>query len=182
MKRRIKEADGYGAALKSLIESLEVTLLIGHDLIKSSLSLLESICTDHLTESSDPVSLKEHVLGAAKADAFCAKLAGLLSVSRSICIGANLEGSVFISPGHDPAEFACDGSVNGGDDALVDVTGGAVDGDVVALNKGLACKDKLLILFIHSYIGAAGNAAGAHAAGNNGCVRGHTAANGQDAL
>ena len=48
--------------------------------------------------------------------------------------------------------------------------------------KVLPPRVELLILLVHVDIAAAGNTAGAHATGHNGSVRGHTAADGQDAL
>ena len=182
MERRIKEADGDRLAFEGLIELLEVALLIGKNLIKSFFSLFNSIGADHLAESSDSVSLEEHMLCTAKADALCAELNSLGCVARSICVGANLKGSVLISPAHDSAELACDGSVDSRDDAVIDVTGGAVDGDEVALMEGLACKGELLVLLVHDDLGAAGDTAGTHTTGNDSCVRCHTAADSQDTL
>ena len=52
----------------------------------------------------------------------------------------------------------------------------------VALDEGLAGQDELLVLLVHVDLGAAGDAAGAHAAGDDRRVGGHAAADGQDAL
>ena len=122
------------------------------------------------------------MLCTAKADALCAELNSLGCVARGVCVGANLKGSVFVGPAHDSAELACDGSVNSRDDAVIDVTGGAVDGDEIALMEGLAGEGELLVLLVHDYLGAAGDAAGTHAACNNCCMAGHTAADSQDTL
>ena len=46
----------------------------------------------------------------------------------------------------------------------------------------LAGQGELLVLIVHHDVAAAGHAAGAHAAGHHGGVRGHAAADGQDAL
>ena len=46
----------------------------------------------------------------------------------------------------------------------------------------LAAKSKFLICLIHSDVAASGYTAGSHATGNNGCVGGHTTADGQDTL
>ena len=122
MKRRIKETDCNRVALKSLIELLEVALLIRKDLIKSCLSLLKSIGTDHLTESGNSVCLEEHMLCTAKTDTLCAKLSCLLSVCRCVGICTNLELSVLVSPLHNSAELACDLSVNSRDNTVVNIT------------------------------------------------------------
>ena len=122
------------------------------------------------------------MLCTAKTDTLSAELCGFLSISRSIRIGANAELAILISPSHNSAEFACDGSVNGRDYAVVNVTGRAVKREIVSLVIGLARKGELLVFFIHIDSGAAGNAAGTHTARNNGSVRGHTAANGEYTL
>ena len=122
------------------------------------------------------------MLGAAQTDALGAQLAGLLGVARRVGVGADLEAAVLVRPAHNAAEVAGDGGVDRGNDAVVDVAGGAVDGDIVAFNEGLAGEGELLVLLIHGDGAAAGDAALAHAAGNNGSVRGHAAADGQDAL
>ena len=182
VERRIQETDGNRVALQRLVQCLEVSLLHGLDLSQSSFSFLNSIGADHLTECCNSGGLEEHVLGTAKTDTLSAQLSCLLCISRCISVGANLQYSVLVSPSHDSAELTSDGSVNGGDDAVVDVTGGAVDGDVVALSEGLASQLELLVLLVHLDVAAAGYTAGTHTTCNNGCVGGHTAANGQDAL
>ena len=65
---------------------------------------------------------------------------------------------------------------------VIDLAGRAVQAQPVALVEGLAGELELLVLLIHHDGGAAGHAAGAHAAGHDGGVRGHAAADGEDAL
>ena len=108
MKRWVKETDCYRTTLKSLIESLKVTLLIRKNLIKSCLALFLCICTNHLTECSNSVSLKEHVLCTAKANALCTKLTSLLSVCRCISVCSYLELSILVSPSHYSTELTSD--------------------------------------------------------------------------
>ena len=122
------------------------------------------------------------MLCTAKSDSLCAQLSCLCSVSWSICICTHFQSSVFVSPCHNTAKLACDGSVYGRDNAVIDLAGGAVDGQPVTLMVLFSGQNKLLICFIHNNLGTAGYAAGAHAAGNYGSVAGHTAADGQDAL
>ena len=122
------------------------------------------------------------MLGTAKADTFCAKLTGFLCIAGSIRICTHAQHAELISPFHDTAEFSADGSVHRGNNAVVDVAGRTVDGDIIALMEGLAAQSKALVLLVHIDIAAAGNAAGTHSAGNNRRMGGHTAANGQNAL
>ena len=74
MQRRIQETDGNRVAFQSLVQLLEISLLLGQDLLQSRFSLLYRLGADHLTECIDSVALKEHMLGTAKADSLCAKL------------------------------------------------------------------------------------------------------------
>ena len=91
----------------------------------------------------------------AETDTFCTEFTSFLSIAGCISVCSNLKYSVLVSPSHDSAELTSDGSVNGGDDAVVDVTGGAVDGDVVALSEGLASQLELLVLLVHLDVAAA---------------------------
>src|SRR5699024_9116879 len=100
----------------------------------------------------------------------------------SICIGANLQLSCFISPAHQTAKVAGNGSSNGWNCFCVNLTGGAIQGDVIAAADLLAAQLEVTIFIVHYDVAAAGYTAGTHTTSNNCCVRGHTAANGQDAL
>ena len=182
VQRRIQEADGYGVTLHCFVDTLKVSLLHGLEFCQSSFTLFDGVGADHLTEHGDTILVEEHMLGTGQADAVCAKLKSFCSVCGSIGIGTYVEVAILVSPSHDAAEFTGDGSIDSGDHAFVDVTGGTVNGDEVAFFDGLAGQFELLVLFIHLDIAAAGDTAGAHAAGNDCCVAGHTAANGQDAL
>ena len=122
------------------------------------------------------------MLGTAKADALCSQLHRLLRVSRSIRVRADLHGSVLVRQIHNASELARDGSVYGRDHAIVDISCGSVDGNVISLMELLAAQGKFLILLVHHHIAAAGYAALAHSTGHYGCVGGHAAAHGQDTL
>ena len=99
-----------GVALHGLVHGLEVTLLHELQLLQSLLALLHSVRADHLTDGGDTVSLEEHVLGAAQADALGAELHGLLGIAGVIRVGADLHLAVLVSPSHDAAELAADGA------------------------------------------------------------------------
>ena len=71
---------------------------------------------------------------------------------------------------------------NGRDERIVDLTGGAVEGERVAFLEDLARKGELLVLLVHLDVAAAGDAAGTHAARDDCRMRRLTAANGEDAL
>ena len=65
--------------------------------------------------------------------------------------------------------------------AVDDAAGGAVEREPVALLEGLALHAELLLVFVHGAIACAGDAALAHAAGNDRGVGGHAAARGENA-
>src|SRR5699024_2063202 len=60
MERRVKETDRYRVAFQSLVQLLEVALLIRKDLLKSFLSLFLCLSTDHLTECVNSSLAEEH--------------------------------------------------------------------------------------------------------------------------
>ncbi len=77
-----------------------------------------------------------------------------------------------------------DGGVHGGDDSVVNIAGGTVDGDIQSPSwKVLPPRVNCLVFLIHvDDLTAAGDAAGAHATRDDGSVGRHAAADGQDAL
>ena len=183
VQRGIQEADVDVAAAEGLIQLLKVALLHGLQLGQSGLALLHSVRADHLADGSDTVGIEEHVLGTAQADALRAEGHSLLGVTGSVGVGADLQLTVLVRELHDAAEIAAlGGSGHSGDGLTVDVAGGAVQGDIVALMVLAAGQGELLVLLIHLDVAAARDTAGAHAAGHNGRVAGHAAAHGQDAL
>src|SRR5699024_3695731 len=116
-----------------------------------------------------------------QADALGAEVLGLAGVLGGVGVGADLEVAVLVGPGHDPAELAADLGLGGVEALTVDVAGGAVQADPVALLVGLAAQGELLVGLVHDDVAAAGHAAGAHAAGHHGGVAGHAAPDGEDA-
>ncbi len=182
VKRRVEEANGYGVALHSLVESLKVASLHRQDLGKSNTTLFLGLGDDHLTNRSDSVSFKEHMLGTAQTDSLSTELECLLGVGGSIGVGANLHSADFICPAHKAAEITADGSVDSRDSLEVDIAGAAVERDIISAVYALAGELKVALFLVDSDFTAAGNAAGSHSASDNGGVRGHTAANGEDTL
>ena len=110
--------------------------LIRHDLRQSLLAVVGVVRNNHLTHCLNALALKEHVLCTAEADALCAKFASLMRIARGIRIGANLQLAVLVRPAHEYAEVASDGSRSGRDGFAVNVAGGAVNGNVIALVIG----------------------------------------------
>ena len=183
VQRGIQEADVHVLALESLVQLLEVALLHGLQLGQSGLALLHGVRADHLADGGDTVGIEEHVLGAAQADALGAEGHSLLGVAGGVGVGADLQLTILVRQLHDPAKVAALGrGGHSGNGLAVDVAGGAVQGDVVALVVLAASQGEALVGLVHGDGAAAGDAAGAHAAGHNGRVAGHAAAHGEDAL
>ena len=182
VKRRIEETDCDRLSVKSLEQLLKVILLVRKNLGKGKTALLDRIGADHLAERGDAALGEEHMLCPAKSNTFGAEFTGLAGVARRVGVGAHFQAAELVGPHHDAAEFAGDRRVNGGDDAVVDVAGGSVDGDPVALAERLAAENELLVLLVHLDFLAAGDAALAHAARNDGRMARHAAADGEDAL
>ncbi len=61
---------------------------------------------DHLPNCADARGIEEHVLGAAKADAFSAELARGFGVQRSFGVGAHAEPAQAVRPLHEGREVA----------------------------------------------------------------------------
>ena len=183
MQRGVQETDDHGMALHGLVDALEVALLVGHDLGQGLLPVGYVVGDDHLTDGLDALALKEHMLGAAQADALRAEGIALSGVPGIVGIGVHLELAVLVGPAHQAAEVAGAGiGGHGGDGLAVNIAGGAVQTDPVALVVFLAGQGKLLALIVHHDVAAAGHAAGAHAPGHHGGVRSHAAPDGEDAL
>ena len=127
MKWWIKESDSNWVTLKCLIKSLEISLLIWKNLIKSCFSFFYCICTNHLTECCNSVFLEEHMLCTAKTDTLSTKLSSLLSICRSICISSNLKLSILVSPSHNLTELTSDLCILSWDETSVNVTSRTID-------------------------------------------------------
>ena len=125
------------------------------------------------------------MLGTAQADALSTQIHCLLCVARVISVGHDQQLTSSVCPAHEAVEVLIAGSGHGSDLLAVDVAGRAVDGDPVTLGELVAIDLEGLCFLVDLdlvVIAAAGDTAGAHTTGNNSCVAGHAAADGQDAL
>ena len=182
VQRRIEQADGHRQRLHGFEEAHKVGALHGQQLLEGFAAILLVVGQDHGAHVVDAVLGKEHVLGAAQADAFGAEEASLLGVAGNVGIGADLEPAHRIDPAHELDQIGIvglrgEGLELAGDDAA----GGAVERDPVALLEGVALDAQFLLGFVDRAVAGAGHAALAHAAGDDGGVRGHAAARGENA-
>ncbi len=120
------------------------------------------------------------MLGTAKTDALRAVLHGICRIRGGIRIGAHLQFAVFVRPLHDASEVSAYGSLHGLNIAFINLSGGAVQRNVIALMEDLAAQFKYLLLLVDGNFAAAGYTSRTHAARHNGCVRSHAAAHGED--
>ena len=181
VERRIQQADGDRPAHHGLVDLLKVLLLHGLQLGQGPLPLLHGLGHDHLPDGGNALGIKEHVLRAAQADALRAEVLGLPGVLGGVGVGADLQGAELVRPVHNPLKLAGDLGLGGVETLAVDVAGGAVQADPVALLVGLAAQSEALVDLVHDDLAAAGDAAGAHASGHHGGVAGHAAPDGEDA-
>ena len=137
---------------------------------------------DHGAHVVDAVFGKEHVLCAAEADAFGAEEQRLLGVAGDVGVGADLQPAQGVCPAHEGDQVGVvglhgEGLQFAGDDAA----GGSVEGDPVAVAIGVSLDAQLLVRLVDDAVSRAGHAALAHAAGDDGGVRCHAAARGENA-
>ena len=183
---RVEEADGDGEARHRAEDAVEVLALHGEDAGEGLAAAGLVLGEDHLADGEDAVLAEEHVLRAAEADALGAELAGLGRVLGSVGVGAHAEAAGVVAPGHQAREVVGQLGVGEGHGAEHDLAGGAVQGDDVAATDGEVAAPGLDAEgaggVVDLEIAAAGHAALAPAARDDGGVGGHAAAGGEDAL
>ena len=182
VERRVEETNGDGSAFECFVKRFEVALLHRQEFGKSFFSLFDGVGNYHFAHRHNSVRFEEHMLRAAETDTFRTEGTCLTCILGGVGVGSDLQRAVFVRPRHQSAEVARDGRVDGGDSLAVDVAGGTVEGNPITLVEGLSAQREDFLRFVDVDFAAAGNTAGAHAARDDRRVRGHTAANGQDAL
>ena len=169
----------------------------GQQLVEDDLSVLGALGQD---QPLDELAARpeEHVLGAAQADALGPEPAGAGGIRRVVGVGPHLHPAVLVGGGHQPVdggdhraalvdghgalEVAHDGGGAHGDLAEEDLAGRAVDGQGVALaHDGAVGGGELLGLGVDLEGLGAAHAGAAHAARDDGRVRGLATTAGEDA-
>ena len=89
VQRRIEQADGDRQRFHGLEEAHEVGALHRQQLLQRVAAVLLVVGQNHGAHVPDAVFGKEHVLGAAEADAFGAEQACLLGIARNVGVGAD---------------------------------------------------------------------------------------------
>ncbi len=122
------------------------------------------------------------MLGTAEADALRSILHCICRISRGVRVGAHLQSAVLVRPLHNPPEVSADGSFHSLNVSFINLTGGAVQGNIITLVEHLAAKFKYFVLLVDGNFTTARYAGRAHTASHNSRVRGHAAAHGQNAF
>ena len=127
VQRRIDQADRDRLALHRLEDADEVLALVREQLVKGLDAGLLRLREDHLAHRADAVSLEEHVLGAAEANAFGPEVAGPQRVRRRVRVGADTDGAILVRPLHHLAKVAGHLGLDRPDRAGHHLAGAAVD-------------------------------------------------------
>jgi len=183
VQRRVKEADGYRQPLHFAEDADEITFLHRQNLGEGLLSAFQILGENHLPDGGDPVRFEKHMLGAAETDPLGAELAGYFRVVGRIGIGSHPEPADAVHPIHQRAEIAGHLGGDGRHFAEHHLAGRAVEGDdVTPLDQFAVSGGEGFGLVVDLDLAAAGDAAFAHASGDNSGVGGHAAAGGEDPL
>ena len=133
VQRRIEQADRHRQAGHDLEQFEEIRALHRQQLGERGAPVLLGVGQDHLAHGDDAVAVEEHVLGAAKPDAFGAEGARHARIERRLGIGAHLHAAHRVGPFHDGGEIAGQFRLQHRHRALQHLAVAAVDGDDVAL-------------------------------------------------
>ena len=138
VQRRIEQADGHRPAGHDLEQLDEIGALHRQKLGERRAARFLVVGEDHLAHRLDALLVEEHVLGAAKPDAFGAEAHRRFGVGRRIGIGAHAELAHLVGPADQRGEFAGQLRLDHVDLAGQHLAGRAVDGDGIAFLERLA--------------------------------------------
>src|SRR5579883_3277624 len=105
MEGRIKEANGRGPPIEHLENADEVFTLVRKYLRQGDLPFFLRIGKDHFAHGVDAVALKEHMLGAAEANAAGSEGDSMGRLFRRVGVGAHAHPRGFRAPVHELFEI-----------------------------------------------------------------------------
>ncbi len=170
MQWRVKQPNGDREAFHGFIDSFEVTALHRQQLGQGSFTLFNGLGDDHFPDRRDPLALEEHVFSTAQSNPLGPKFAGLAGIGRGIGVGPNLHRAHFIGPGDDPSEVAANFCRHGADLLAVHRASGTVEADPVVVAEGVSTQGEAVTIGPERNLSKTRDTAGAHAAGDHGCV------------
>jgi len=182
MHRRIEQAHRHRVRRDDPEHFLEILALHRHQFVQRRLTFLQGARHDHFDDHGQPFHGVEHAFGATQTDTLGAIFHGHLGHVRRIAVGHDLEAGFFIGPTEQGVQFIGEFRRQGRDFAQVNMAVGAIDGDDVPLAQGeVADLGETGAAVDRDSLGAR-HAGLAHAARDDGRVRGLAAAAGQNAL
>ena len=170
------------AAIHSLEDTVEVSLLVWEELGKCLLATLYRVCQNHLTHGNDLLIIEEHVLCTCQTDTLGTECSSYLSIVWSICIGTDLHLCIFVAEVHQLLEVArklCSLCLNL---SCINLTSSTVQRDVITLLVNNALNLNSLSLIVNVDRSGTRYTALTHTTGHNGSVRSHTTTSGKDTL
>ena len=178
----IEQANGYGQVRHRIENAFKIAALNGQQLFEGATAAFFIIGEDHLAHDIDAVAFKEHVLCAAQANAFGAKLARGSRIVWRVRIGAHIECANLICPAHQGGKITRKFRLLCGNLAEHDFTRRTINRDPVAAFDNRIANGELVFCVVDDQIAATRYAAFAHTASNHRSVRGHAPACGENAL
>src|ERR1700674_2281324 len=134
MQRRVDEPDDHRQPSLRFEDALEVAALDWQQSGQVLLAFLRSRRHDHRLHYWETLLLHEHVLRPAQPNAFSAVFTGFDRIARVVGVRPDLQAAETVGPTEDRvgrAVLAERLRVDGGHTAEVDITGAAVDGDLL---------------------------------------------------
>ena len=132
MQWRVQQANGDGKTSHHFKNGSKVLALFGQQFVERNAAALFIIRQDHLAHSGNARGIKEHMLGTAKANAFCAKIARRLRIQWRFGVGADFHAATGIGPDHQRAEITHQLRLQCRDFARHHFAGGAIKRDDIA--------------------------------------------------
>ena len=182
VQRRIEQANRYGQPVHRFEQTFEVAALDRQQLGQRLAASGFVVGQDHFAYGLDAVAFEEHVLGTAQADTLSSEFERGLRVARRVGVRAHLQACVFVGQFHQFGEIAAHFGVDRAHFAFVDDARRSVQRNPVAFFVFFVAYGNRAGLVVDLQVAGARNAALAHAARNDGRVRSHTAARGQNAV
>ena len=179
---RIEETDGDRPVLHDGEDVDEVAALKRKEPGEGLAALVFVFGQDHGADMVDASFLEEHVLGAAEADALAAELERGFAVHDGVRVRANAEGAVLVGPLHQRGEFAGEGGLAELGLAEDHVARVCVEGDPIAVADVPSIHAEEFFFRLNVEGAAAGDAAFTHLAGDDGGMRGESAAGRENTL
>ncbi len=135
MQRGVEQTNRHGQVVHGFKNALEIFALDGQQFFERLAASGFVVGQYHLTHCFDAHAFKKHVLGTAKADATCAKIACYGSIVGRVGIGANQHIGIVIGHVHKFAKVAAKLGIDSFDASFVHFTGSTVERNPVAFFK-----------------------------------------------